>query len=351
MTDDLLRETYAAWAGAVRPDPAAYDRVLARRARRRVLRWAAPAAATAAVATTVAVAFALAPSRAPEVAPLDPLAPPSHFALVAGGVPAVVSSDGSQSYAGLRGAPLTALAAVGDGETFYAVRFADCTSTLLRLAVADGRVAETPVADGTVRGRVGSLAVTRDGRRLALATRPYFVDDGCTGGVGSHQVSVRDVTGGTVATFDGPDARNAGWLAFAPDGTRLAYGTVSDSVDTTVRVADIPGTGTRAVLSARRLVDCVVRGIAFRSRDELAVARICREAVEVTPVDLATRAQGAPLFTVDLGGLYVLPGVELAFDPSGRHALLAVNGATGDLYRWDGGAPVELDRDATLIAW
>ncbi|HWL35152.1 MAG TPA: hypothetical protein VNQ77_03065 [Frankiaceae bacterium] len=378
-----LRDALAARATTVQGDPEAYAAVVRRRERRGVRRLVTvgvAAASVAAVALTVAVVRPVPePTPPASPAPVGPVAPaPESFVGVEDGMARLfASADNSSSTAGtLAGYRVTAVAALGDGRSFFFAALKGCASMFNRMDVtentpSDHRTVAGPIPGGDVAGRVMHMAVSPDGARLAYALRLPLADGRC-GNAG--QIRVRDLRTGAEQSWD--DGRPVtsetspfvvSSLTWSADGRRLSLGERIAGLDTTQPGAkveyleyenhEVPGyevctiddrlfrgaTG-RTVLLLRCIKDLDVydgasQGIAF-------------------DFDPVTGRIGEQLFALPLR--FRMDPWFLSFDSSGDHAFLGVYDTESDpavtrVHRWDRGAGIrEVDlggKDVQQIAW
>jgi hypothetical protein len=372
-----LGEAFESRAGRVPFDTAAYDAILTRRGRRLRRRWTlVPVAATAAVATVVGLASLPRDSRPAPAPPVGPVAAPSRFMTFVWSDVRVREADGSGDVevTGPAGYVPTAVAAVGDGRTFYVAwrQGQGCAARIDRVEATGSGVTTSPVAE--LDGSVTELAVSRDGERLAYGVRRPAADPNCgAAAIGTvPELRVRAVSGGKEQVWPGRTGESKraqhlmlSHLSFGPDGRHvafLAHDCCAESIDDGIRVLDtsgddesfldpptvrLPGTG-----------GCRTEALAYRGRhDALAVVLRCGGQRDVVAADPATGAVGDRLFELPANkrgawGGFGMP--RLAFDPSGDHALLAENGIEwqADILRWDGGALVSLpDLPAIVAVW
>jgi hypothetical protein len=379
-TTDLtarLADALTARATTVLPDPRAYERVVARRNRRRVLRWsgvAGTAVATAAVVTLVALLVSHAPVSLPPAGRVAP-APTYAIALLDGGGLVVETA----TFAGLNGAnpqglDVTAVAAQGDSYHFWAAaaKPEGCHSELFGVThtytPGEDRTDLFNPPGGKVRGEVDAMAATSDGARLAYLLRTGPSCD-------TPELHVRDLHTGADRTWGfGADAQDPSLgtsLSWAPDGRHVAYTTGGREV----RVLDTTAPGDD--LLAPAWVDapftdprpgghapCDVEAVAYRGlTGDLAAYVRCygdppQESGFVATYDPATGRPGTVLFDVSVNV------ARLAFDRSGDHAYVESPGSRGSadlngragphvvMQRWDrGGALRPVDTGQHRVAY
>jgi hypothetical protein len=331
--EERLRDALAAQAGLVDFDPHAYATVVERRDRRRTTRWLRPVgalAATVLVAGLAAVALARggdrvvpasgAPARLVAIqGPSTSLPLPRTVVLDARtGAVLLATND-------LDGVP-RAVAAVGDGRTFYAALEDDCLTKILRMEVPGGF---TEVA--RVRGKVDSLAASPDGRRLAYSYQP---DPPCrSGGLPwqAAELRVKDLPTGKERTWRSEGEVVLRDLAWSPDGRYLAYEYNDihgiERLDTTAPGREFPLPPQRKV-TPRPF--CYPADPAYLPSGELVAAIRCfpkggSPTIQVRPYDVATKQAGRELFRLprETNG-----SDWLALDATGRYALAAV-GSSG----------------------
>jgi hypothetical protein len=371
-----LRDAFVTRAGAVPYDPAAYGAIVRRRERRRVTRLTQPAIALA--ATVALVGASVLVTRSSE----------RHTVAVSGGPRRLIAlrsfgsyADGSHrtdavvlDSAGLTGPPvlhitndtydLRAVTAAGDGRTFYGTGvprgLSGCRLALLRI---DPEVGTTPI--GWVSGWQPSVAVSRDGRQLAYASR--LADPESCSETNTVAVSVRDLATGAERTWTGPTegTRTPSELTWSPDGRTLAYewGLTVGTLDTRQ-----PGT---AISPPRDRLDfshspkgalCSAETPAYLPTGELVVGWRCVgggvSLQDVRVFDARRQLAGRLLFRLPTSA----GPTWLALDPTGRYALAGLrpkhhSGAEDriEVVYWNGkGRPKPVDTgDASMefIAW
>jgi hypothetical protein len=364
MTDlaDRLADALSARATAVLPDPRAYERVVARRSRRRVTRWAPVGAAALATAGVVALA-AILPGGGHTPAPpaVGPGGAPAHFIAVVDGMAAIYDAakpDGHSSFTP-KGYRTTAVAAQGDDRHFWsAAAAADGCRSLLQEADHSGVTFTARDLKGgdRVAGGVDALAVTDDGARLAYTLRTGPQCD-------RYELHVRDLGTGAdrawkfPASEELPSLRES--LSWAPDGRHLAY--LTGCCEPRVLDTTAPGSNVLAPVWHEEVHDprkpgmqCEVQAAAYRGTtgDLVAYLRCGDEAgtadyAFVGTYDPSTGKIGTVLF--DNAPFFL---ERLAFDRSGDHALLGAGSGSsveGEpdplvLWRWDnGGDPRRVD--------
>jgi hypothetical protein len=368
MTDlaDRLADALSARATAVLPDPRAYERVVARRRRRRVTRWAPVGAAALATAGVVALAMILPGGdhtpAPPAVGPSEPGGAPAQFIAVVDGKAAIYDSakpDGQSSFTPT-GYRTTAVAALGDDLHYWSASAAANGCRSLLQATDHSGVTFTAHdlkgGDG-VAGEVDALAVTDDAARLAYTLRTGPQCD-------RYELHVRDLRTGADRAWKFPASTSSTSLreslSWSPDGRHLAYLTgccEPRELDTTAPGSDVlaPKWHEGQVRDPRRAgVECEVQAAAYRGTTGDLVAYVRCGGGEYTAdyafagtYDPATGKIGTVLF--DNAPFFVQ---RLAFDRSGEHALLGAGNGTsveGEpdplvLWRWDmGGDPRTVD--------
>lgn len=290
IQDRIAAATRAA-ADTVKPDSVPPLRLpAARRARtgpgRVWARWLAPAAAAIAVVAVVAVVVVVS-RHAHRVAPItnSPVAPfvtsgqvPPYFvALAATGTanqsPAIAevhaTADG-RTLATVRpsvlGGTITAVTGAADDRTFVLAeqpwtkrsiqQRQPCTFYLLRLSPA-GQVSSLTELRIGVQGNatMRGLALSPDGRRLAVATQP-------AGAAVVPSITVYTVSDGEAHTWTAPqpgatigvepaDARALSWTA---DGHTLAFDLIANGTTMAVRLLDVSAGGTDLLAASRQVV-------------------------------------------------------------------------------------------------
>jgi hypothetical protein len=265
---------------------------------------------------------------------------------------------------------VTAVAARGDGQTFYAATsdIDTCRATIYRFdtALRIERVAEVAMY-------VRSLAVAPDTRRLAYAGETPGTKSGVCHG--PHEVRVRDLGGGAERVWSTADelairTGTLGGLTWSPDGRYLAVSMGAFDVrriDVTAPIEPIPSlTYDDPRGDPPHGLRCTRYSPAYLPTGELTVVEHCGDfwgefpaTNRVVVYDPAAKQVGRAVL--------VLPGRWEArwvvFDRSGRHAFLgliepaaeqATEEAPRTIRRWDGGALRKLveGKDATFpLAW
>ena len=362
MTDlaDRLADAPSARATTVLPDPRAYERVVARRRRRRVTRWSTVGAAGLATAGVVAVA-AILPGNRPTTAPpvTVPGGAPAHFVAVVDGKAGIFDAAEPDGFSSFNPTGYRTTAVTGQGDDFHfwsASAAADGCRSLMQEVDHSGVTFTAHDLKGgdEVPGEVAALAVTDDGTKLA-----YTLHTGRD--CGTPELHVRDLRTGAdrawrfPASEVVPSLRDS--LSWAPDGRHLAYLTCCDVrvLDTAMPGGDLQDPKRALVLSDPRKPaaagsQCTAEAASYRGKSgELVVYVHCfpdRESPEdtafVATYDPATRRIGSILFDAPL---HVL---RLAFDRGGDHLLFEQDADRGEnqvvLWRWDGGgAPRVVD--------
>lgn len=245
MIEEMLRDAFDAAARTVRPET--LRPLTAPDEPRTPRRWPVPVIAAAAVTVIVAGSVAVFGRDAPANRPVGPLAGIPRFFVtsevgdgkrepsklrvqdsVTGKVRGTVSGAD-------RGLSFREVAATGDGRTFIVTakpagqtvfgtagtKPDDCRVRTYRLQITDsGRISRlSPIADAAPidlrQGPVGSLAVSRDGKKIA------YSGQGCS----DHRfkIIIRDASTGALREWMDGGTTNILNLSWLGDGRHLAY--------------------------------------------------------------------------------------------------------------------------------
>ncbi len=359
--EDRLRDALAARA-VTKPDPGAYDAIVARRARRRLRSWATLGAAVVATAAVVAVITTSAPrtvvappASTPTGTATAPSAPAAAraIAIVGDGVRLVVTDGvgGGLDGTTMPGRIPTGVAAVGDGEQFF-VAFGSatgCESVLSRpLASLD-----TMEGQGVTQlvGHTARIAISRDARLLAYVTSTGPSCD-------RTELRVRDLASGHERVWTTSAERDAVTsLSWAPDlrhVTMVVNRSQVTVLDTGAAEGDLGATPPLRLPIVDVGLTCRYVATAYRG-DVLTAVRHCSDDSGTTDKQTVVEVHGESAGDVVFG---LAPGDEAAaLSWSGTGHALVTLGEPPDaaVQRWDGaGDALPYDTgypDAYLLAW